>query len=391
MSKKDFYQLLNVSKTASKDEIKKAYRKNAMKYHPDRNPNDKEAEAQFRSMTEAYEVLSDEQKRAAYDRYGHAAFDQNASMGGGFGGFHQSGGDFNANSIFEEMLRGFGGFGGGGGGHSGFNSAPEKLRGSDIRYDLEVTLEQAFEGISEKIKFVTNDVCDTCNGSGGSKNSKTIKCKTCNGHGAVHFQQGIFTMERTCQTCEGLGKTISDPCVPCHGQGRSRKQKNLEIKIPAGVDNGTRIRMTGEGEAGLRGGGKGDLYVYITVKPHKFFRRSEKDLYCSVPISMVTAAIGGSVDLPAIDGKAVALTIPEGTQSGTQLRLRHKGMSAIKSAYRGDLIVEVKVETPVHLNQKQKDLLTQFKELEKGNSNSPQSSGFFTKVKNFFDDIKGTS
>lgn len=388
MSKNDFYQLLNVSKTASKDEIKKAYRKNAMKYHPDRNPNDKVAEDKFRSMTEAYEVLSDDQKRAAYDQYGHAAFDPNAA--GGFSGFHQGGGDFNANSIFEEMLRGFSGFGGRGG-HSGFNSAPQKLRGSDIRYDLQITLEQAFEGIVEQIKFVTNDICDTCDGSGGSKSSKTVNCQTCNGHGAVHFQQGIFTMERTCQTCDGLGKTISDPCTVCHGQGRLRKQKNLEVKIPAGVDNGTRIRVTGEGEAGLRGGGKGDLYVYLTVKPHKFFKRVEKDLFCSVPISMVTAAIGGNVDLPAIDTKAVSLIIPEGTQSGAQLRLRHKGMSVIKSAYRGDMIVEIKVETPVHLNQKQKDLLLQFKELEKGNRNSPQSSGFFSKVKNFFDDIKGVS
>ncbi|MDP2193377.1 MAG: molecular chaperone DnaJ, partial [Alphaproteobacteria bacterium] len=303
---------------------------------------------------------------------------------GGFGGFHQAG-NFDAHSIFEEMLRGFGGFGGAQG---GFHGSREQS-GSDVRYDLNLTLEQAYTGCTEHIKYAVNDTCKSCDGSGGAEGSKAVTCSTCKGLGAVHFQQGIFTMERTCHTCDGSGKTISNPCQPCRGQGRVRQNKTLEVNIPAGVDNGTRIRMSHEGEAGVRGGPKGDLYIYISIKNHKFFKRSESNLYCSVPVSMVTAALGGQVQLPTIEGTSVELKIPEGTQSGAQLRLRGKGMSTLKSAHKGDLIVEIKVETPIHLSAKQKELLTAFKDAENGNSNSPQTKGFFDKVKDFFDELKG--
>lgn len=376
MSKKDYYELLGVSRQATKDDIKKAYRKLAMKYHPDKNPGDKVAEDKFKDISEAYEILSDDQKKNVYDQYGHSAFDS----GGMGGGFHSQ--DFNPHSIFEEVLRGFGGFGG----FSQQRQAQQDTRGSDIRYDTEITLENAYSGVKQKIQFVTQDVCVPCKGTGGAADSKTVKCQTCQGHGAVHFQQGIFSMERTCHICDGVGKVISNPCKTCHGQGRTKKQKNLEIDIPQGVDNGTRMRLTGEGEAGVRGGHKGDLYVFITVKPHKFFKRSEKNLHCKVPITMVDAALGGQIEIPSIEGKMVGLNVPEGTQSGTQLRLRGKGMPGIRGGTHGDMIVEVSVETPVHLSAKQKEILRTFQGEAK--TNSPQSNSFFSKVKNFFDDMK---
>ncbi|MBP9753257.1 MAG: molecular chaperone DnaJ [Proteobacteria bacterium] len=381
MSKKDFYELLGVSKSATQDEIKKAYRKAALKYHPDKNPNDKTAEQKFREVTEAYEVLSDQNKRSSYDQFGHSAFDQNVGGGGhGYGG-----GGFDVHSIFEEMMRGFGG--GRHGGSSRHHHDEETLRGSDIRYDLEISLEKAFKGAKEKIKFVTNDSCDTCKGSGGADGAKPVTCDTCKGHGVVRFQQGFFTMERTCHVCDGLGKTISTPCKTCHGQGRVRRQKNLEVSIPQGVDHGMRIRVAQEGEAGIRGGKNGDLYLYISIKNHKFFTRHQNDLHCKATISMITAALGGEIEIPSIEGKNLALIIPEGTQNGTKLRMKGQGMPLLKGHSRGDVIVEVMVETPVHLSQKQKEILQEFKEQEKGNTNSPQSSGFFSRVKSFFDDL----
>ena len=307
MSQKDFYQLLGVTKSASKDEIKKAYRKSALKYHPDKNPGNKDAEQKFREITEAYEVLSDEQKRAAYDQYGHAAFQQGGM--GGSQGFHAEG--FDINSIFEEMMNGFGGGRGSRGSQQDMSS---QMRGADIRYDLSITLEKAFTGCKEKIKFVTQGSCDSCKGSGGEKGSKPVECQTCHGRGAVRFQQGFFTMERTCHMCDGLGKTISNPCKSCHGQGRLRKQKNLEVTVPSGVDDGTRIRVSNEGEAGIRGGQNGDLYLFISVKPHKFFKRSQSNLHCSVPISMVHASLGGKIEIPSIEGSSLEVKIPEGTQ-----------------------------------------------------------------------------
>lgn len=382
MSKKDFYDVLEVSRSATQAEIKKAYRKAALKYHPDKNPGDKTAEEKFREMTSAYEVLSDEQKRAAYDQYGHAAFQQGGMGGGQSSGFHAEG--FDINSIFEEMMSGFGG-GRGSRGHQQDTQA--HLRGSDIRYDLSITLEKAFTGCKEHIRFITQDKCDPCSGTGGEKGSKPVSCQTCHGRGVVRFQQGFFTMERTCHVCDGMGKTISNPCKSCQGQGRIKKQKNLEVSVPAGVDDGTRIRISQEGEAGLRGGLNGDLYLFISLKPHKFFKRSQDNLYCTIPISMVEATLGGSIELPSIEGKTIALKIPEGTQSGKQLRLKAKGMPSLKGVYRGDLIAEIIVETPIHLSDKQKELLEEFKKQEKGNSNSPQSSGFFHKVKSFFEDL----
>jgi molecular chaperone DnaJ len=380
MSKKDFYELLGIGKSASQEEIKKAYRKAALKYHPDKNPNNKDAEEKFREVTEAYEVLSDPEKRSSYDQFGHAAFSQ--GMSGGHGGFHSEG--FDVNSIFEEMMRGFGV--GGRQAHRQHQEA-EQLRGSDIRYDIEISLEKAYKGSKENIKFVTNDTCDSCKGSGSADGAKPVTCQTCHGHGAVRFQQGFFTMEKTCHTCDGLGKTISTPCRSCHGQGRLRKQKNLEVTIPAGVDHGTRIRVSQEGEAGLRGGKNGDLYLFISLKPHKFFKRQGQDLHCKATISMVTAALSGQVDLPSIDGKDIKLDIPEGTQNGSNIKMKGHGMPPLKGGSRGALIVEIFVETPVHLNQKQKELLNEFKTQEKGQSNSPQSSGFFSRVKSFFEDF----
>jgi molecular chaperone DnaJ len=381
MSKKDFYEVLEVSRSATQAEIKKAYRKAALKYHPDKNPGDKAAEEKFREMTAAYEVLSDEQKRAAYDQYGHAAFQQNGG-GGQAGGFHAEG--FDINSIFEEMMSGFGG---GRGSRAHQQDAQAQLRGSDIRYDLSITLEKAFTGCKEHLRFVTQDKCDSCSGTGGEKGSKPVTCQTCHGRGVVRFQQGFFTMERSCHTCDGMGKTISNPCKSCQGQGRIKKQKNLEVNVPAGVDDGTRIRVAQEGEAGLRGGVNGDLYLFISLKPHKFFKRSQDNLYCTIPVSMVEATLGGSIELPSIEGKTISLKIPEGTQSGKQLRLKAKGMPSLKGVYRGDLIAEIIVETPIHLSDKQKELLQEFKKQEKGNSNSPQSTGFFDKVKSFFEDL----
>lgn len=386
MSKKDYYELLGVTQSASADELKKAYRKMAMKYHPDKNPGDKESEKKFKEINEAYEVLKDADKKAAYDRYGHAAFEQGGG-GGGFnpGGFGAGGFDFgggfggNFSDIIDEV---FGGFSGG-----GHRSAQSSQRGNDIRYNLDITLEEAFKGISKNISFHVPTACSPCKGTGSEGGTSAKQCKTCNGRGKLRFQQGFFTVERSCSACGGVGSTIEKPCKTCTGSGRVRKEKKLEVKIPAGVDEGTRIRLSGEGEAGLRGGPSGDLYVFLHVKPHRFFKRDEHDIYCKVPIPMTKAALGGEIEVPSIDGSAVSIKIPAGTQGGHQFRLKARGMSILRANNRGDMYIEAAVETPMNLSKKQKELLEQFEKESKGDSTSPQSAGFFSKVKDFFDDL----
>ncbi len=383
---KDFYDVLGVSKSASADEIKKAYRKLAMKYHPDQNKDNPDAEKKFKEVSEAYDVLKDEQKRAAYDRFGKAAFD--GSMGGGGfggGGAGAHAGGFGAFSdIFEDM---FGEMMGGRAGRSRTGPA----RGSDIQYTVEITLEEAFSGKEVSIRIPVNDTCSKCNGSGASPGTGVDSCGTCGGAGRVRQQQGFFTIERTCPTCQGQGQTIKEPCSVCHGQGRIERQKTLKAKIPAGVDHGRRIRLAGEGEAGLRGGPTGDLYLLLSIKPHKLFKREGANLHCRVPILMTTAVLGGDLEVPTIDGKAAKVKIPAGAQTGQKFRLKGKGMSMVRSDSRGDMFIEIFVETPVNLNKKQKDLMEQlaasFGKDKKG-SHSPQSSGFFAKMRDLWDDLK---
>ncbi len=376
---KDFYQILGVSKSASADELKKAYRKLAMKYHPDKNPNDKAAEEKFKEISHAYDILSDEQKRAAYDRYGHDAFTQ-GGMGGAGGGAGAAGFDFSSGfaDIFEDL------FGMGGGRAQA--QQQQNTRGADLRYNLSVSLEEAFKGKAETIKITTAASCGTCSGSGGANGSKPINCGTCGGSGRVRATQGFFTVERTCTGCGGMGKTIKDPCKTCAGSGRVRKEKTLSVNIPAGVEEGTRIRVSGEGEVGVRGGQAGDLYIFVSVKNHELFVRDAADIHCSVPISMTTAALGGSIEVPTIDGSRVKVTIPEGTQHGHQMRLRGRGMSIIRAGHRGDMYIHTLVETPVKLSKKQRELLKEFDKA--GEHVSPASEKFFDKVKEFWADLK---
>lgn len=379
MSNKDPYKTLGVSQDASSDTIKKAYRKLAMQYHPDKNPGDKSADQKFRDVTEAYEILTDPQKKAAFDRFGSAAFDQNAGGGpGGGSGFGGFGFSSNFSDIIDEM---FGDLGGGG------RSESFQQTGSDIRFNLDISLEEAFKGTNARVKFATGILCDKCHGSGSAKGSSPTNCLSCKGRGKMRYQQGFFTVEKACNDCGGSGKTVSDPCRPCSGQGRIRKEKNLEVKIPAGVEEGTRIRVAREGEAGLRGGPSGDLYVFLSIRPHRLFRRQGADLFCKIPIPMTIAALGGDIEVPSIDGTRSALKIPIGTQGGQQFRMRNKGMSVLRSNARGDLIIEAGVETPVNLTKKQKDILKQFEEANIKEDNSPQSTGFFAKVKEFWDDL----
>ena len=378
---KDYYEILGVAKGASADDLKKAYRKLAMQHHPDRNPGDKKAEEKFKEISHAYDVLSDDQKRAAYDRYGHDAFNQGgmgaASGGGGAGGF-----DFSSSfsDIFEDL---FGMGGGGGQRRGGGNTATQ---GSDLRYNLSISLEDAFKGKQETIKITTSAACESCHGSGGEKGSKPTTCPTCAGHGRVRATQGFFTVERACATCQGTGKIIKDPCRTCAGSGRVRKEKTLAVNVPAGVEEGTRIRLTGEGEAGLRGGPSGDLYIFLSVKPHDIFKRDGADIHCSIPIKMTVAALGGSIEVPTIDGGRVKVTIPEGTQTGHQMRLRGKGMSILRQGMRGDMYIHTVVEIPVKLHKKQKDLLKEFDKTSAGTS--PESDNFFAKMKEFWEDLK---
>lgn len=377
MSKRDFYEVLGIAKGASAEDIKKAYRKLAMQFHPDRNPDEPTAEQKFREVNEAYDVLKDEQKRAAYDRFGHAAFEQGRGFGGG-----GPGGDFHFASgfadIFDEM---FGDFMGGrrGGG--------AQARGSDLRYNLEISLEDAFSGKSVEIKVPSSVSCEACKGTGGAGGAAPIECASCRGAGKVRATQGFFTIERTCPTCHGMGKVIKDPCRPCGGHGRIRKEKALSVAVPPGVEDGTRIRLSGEGEPGMRGAPSGDLYIFLAVQPHRLFRREGANIHCRVPLTMVTATLGGAIEVPSIDGSRAKLSIPAGTQSGHQFRLRGKGMSVLRSPARGDMFVEAMVETPVNLTKRQEELLREF-ETAGGKETSPESSGFFAKVKELWEDLK---
>ncbi len=375
MAKRDYYEVLGVKRDADEAEIKKAYRRIAMKFHPDRNPDDKDAEEKFKEASEAYEILSDEQKRAAYDRMGHAAFEQGG--GAGPGGF--SGGGFgNFSDIFGDV---FGDIFGGGGGRA--RGGPS--RGSDLRYNLEIDLEEAVRGTTTRIRVPTLVACKPCDASGAKPGSKPVTCKTCNGMGQVRMQQGFFAVQQACPTCRGRGTTISDPCTSCRGQGRVEEEKTLSVKIPPGVDNGDRIRLAGEGEAGMDGGPSGDLYVQINVRPHAIFERDGKNLYCEVPISIVDAALGGELEVPTLDGK-VMLKVPEETQTGKLFRLRGKGVVPVRGGQPGDLICKVTVETPVNLSKQQKDILRQFQESIEGTRHSPKKSSWFDGVKAFFED-----
>ncbi|MTJ83951.1 MAG: molecular chaperone DnaJ [Telmatospirillum sp.] len=379
MSKRDFYEVLGVAKGASADELKKAYRKLAMQFHPDRNPDDPKADEKFREVNEAYDVLKDEQKRAAYDRFGHAAFEQGRG-GGGFGGgagdFHFAGGFAD---IFDEM---FGEFMGG---RRGGNAA---ARGADLRYNMEISLEEAFSGKSTQIKVPSSVVCDDCKGSGGAGGSQPVECTTCRGMGKVRATQGFFTIERSCPTCHGLGKVIKDPCRTCGGSGRTQREKTLQVNVPPGVEDGTRIRLAGEGEPGMRGAPAGDLYIFLSVRPHRLFQREAANIHCRVPLPMVTAALGGGIEVPSIDGSRVKISVPAGTQTGHQFRLRGKGMSVLRSLARGDMFVEVVVETPVNLSKRQEELLREFEKGGSGKETSPESAGFFAKVRELWEDLK---
>lgn len=373
---KDYYELLGLQKGATDIEIKKAYRTLAMKYHPDRNPGNAEAELKFKEVTEAYEVLKDSQKRAAYDRYGHAAFAQGAGAGaGGFGGFNfDFGGGSGAGfgSIFEDIFSEFMG----GGRRS---RQQEGVRGADIRYDLEITLEEAYKGLTKEIEIQTAVKCEDCHGTGAAEGSKAETCDTCHGTGRVRRQAGFFIEERTCPTCNGTGKVIKNPCKKCGGTGKVSQKKVLEVTIPAGIDSENRMRLAGQGEAGMNGGPNGDLYIFVHIKPHPIFKRDAANLYCTVPLSMTTAALGGEIDIPCIDGSSEKVKIDEGTQSGTEVRLRKKGMTMLQSKSVGDLFVRFTVETPTKLTDKQKELLKQFAEESK--ESSPQSTGFFEKLR----------
>lgn len=378
MSQRDYYEVLGVSKSADASELKKAYRKLAMKYHPDRNPDNKDAEAKFKEAAEAYEILSDQNKRAAYDQFGHAGV-----SGGGQGGFG-GGGAGGFSDIFEDI---FGDIFGGGA--AGGRSRSRAQRGSDLRYDLELTLEEAVFGKSIDISVPTYVSCDKCNGSGATSGSGHKNCGTCGGAGQVRMQQGFFSVSQTCPTCQGAGQIIANPCSACSGQGRKKGSRKLAVKIPAGVDNGDRIRLSGEGEAGLYGGGPGDLYVQVRVKTHAIFARNGLDLTCEVPISFVCAAIGGELDVPTLDGR-VKLKIPPETQTGKQFRLRGKGVKAIRGHSQGDLLCKVIVETPVNLTSKQKELLTELDSTLQNNQhqNSPKAHKWFDGVKKFFEDLR---
>ncbi|MEY4681677.1 MAG: molecular chaperone DnaJ [Alphaproteobacteria bacterium] len=381
MAKRDFYEVLGVAKDAGADDLKKAFRKLAMQHHPDRNPGDASAEQKFREVNEAYDVLKDEQKRAAYDRFGHAAFEQGGgARPGGNGGFEFNfGGGGGFADIFDEM---FGEFMGGRRGAGGAG------RGADLRYNMEITLEDAHRGKQSTIRVASLGACEACSGSGAEKGAKPVTCTTCRGHGKVRSQQGFFTVERGCPTCAGRGQTIDKPCRACSGEGRVRRERSLSVSIPAGVDDGTRIRLAGEGEAGSRGGPAGDLYIFLSVSAHDLFRRDGNDLHVRVPIPMTTAALGGAIEVPSIDGSRSRVNIPAGTQSSQAFRLRGKGMAVLRSQQRGDLFVETAIETPVNLTKRQQELLREFEKAGTTEKTSPESAGFFSKVKELWDDLR---
>ena len=376
MAKRDFYEILGVNRDASDDELKKAYRKLAMKYHPDRNPDNPKAEEQFKEVKNAYEILSDAQKRAAYDQYGHAGVEQQG-MGGGQGRMGGGFGDFS--DIFSDIFGG--GRGGGGGGRSNV------YRGADLRYNLEITLEDAARGTETRIRIPTMDECEGCHGTGAKKGTEPKPCPTCGGHGQVRMQQGFFSIQQTCPKCHGTGRYVADPCAACHGAGRVKKHKTLSVKIPAGIDEGDRIRLSGEGEHGTNGGPPGDLYVQIHIKPHGVFQRDHDDLHCEMPISFTAAALGGEIEIPTLDG-AARLKIPAETQTGKVFRLRGKGIKGVRSASHGDLLCHVVIETPVHLTDRQKELLREFDTIsqEDSSKHNPRAQSWLDKVKSFFAD-----
>lgn len=378
MAKRDYYEILGVARGADEKVLKSAYRKLAMQYHPDRNPGDDSAEALFKEVNEAYDILKDGQKRAAYDRFGHAAFENGGGGGGGFGAHSH---DFAStmSDIFEEFF----GMSGGGGRRAG-----GRERGADLRYNLEISLEEAFAGKTVEIEVPTSITCQPCGGSGAKPGSSPTTCRTCGGSGRVRAAQGFFTLERACPSCQGRGQVISDPCTHCGGVGRVTQQRTLSVNIPAGIEDGTRIRLAGEGEAGLRGGPSGDLYIFLSIKPHEFFQRDGADLYCRVPISMTTASLGGQFDVPTVDGGTTRVKVPESTQTGKQFRLKAKGMPVMRANQHGDMYIQVTVETPTNLTKRQRELLAEF-EKESSGENNPESTGFFARVKDFLDNLGG--
>jgi molecular chaperone DnaJ len=378
MAKRDYYDVLGVSKSASADELKKAYRQKAKEFHPDRNKDNPDAEAQFKEANEAYEALKDPDKKAAYDRFGHAAFDGSMGGGGPRGGFGGGQGDFGSafSDVFDDLFGDFMGGGRGGG-------RQRASRGSDLRYNLRISLEDAYNGLTKTINVPSSVTCDTCDGTGAEGGSEPTTCPTCSGMGKVRAQQGFFTVERTCPTCSGTGQIIKNPCGSCRGAGRVERERALSVNIPAGVETGTKIRLAGEGEAGMRGGPSGDLYIFIEVRDHNLFVRDGTNLYCRVPVSIATAALGGDIEVPTMDGGRSRVKIPAGSQSGRQMRLRGKGMPALRGGGSGDMMIELAVETPVNLTSRQKELLREFDNLSE--DNNPESTSFFSKVKNFWD------
>jgi len=381
MAKRDYYEVLGVDRGASADEIKKAYRIKAKQLHPDRNSDNPDAEAQFKEVNEAYDALKDPDRKAAYDRFGHAAFDGSMGGGGPRPGAQQ-GADFASafSDVFEDL---FGDFMGGARG----GRATRATRGSDLRYNLRVTLEEAFAGVQKTITVPGSVACSKCNGTGAEGGAEPVTCPTCSGMGKVRAQQGFFTVERTCPTCAGLGQIVKNPCTACAGAGRVNRDRSLSVNIPAGVETGTRIRLSGEGEAGARGGPPGDLYIFIEVREHPLFQRDGVNLYCRVPVSIAAAALGGEIEVPSIDGGRARVKIPSGSQTGKQLRLRGKGMPALRGGGAGDMVIELAVETPVNLTARQKDLLREFERLSE--DNNPESTSFFSKVRHFWDGMKG--
>jgi molecular chaperone DnaJ len=386
MAKRDFYDVLGISRGASEEEIKKAYRKKAKELHPDRNADNPGAETAFKEVNEAYEALKDPDKKAAYDRFGHAAFEGGMGGGprpgaGGFGGGGQ--GDFASafSDVFDDL---FGDFMGGRGGPGARNRA---ARGADLRYNLRITLEDAYNGLQKTINVPSSVTCAECSGTGAEGGAEPVTCPTCSGMGKVRAQQGFFTVERTCPTCSGLGQIIKNPCPACGGAGRQEKERALSVNIPAGVETGTRIRLAGEGDAGLRGGPPGDLYIFIELGDHEIFDRDGTNLYCRVPVSITTAALGGDIEVPTIDGGRARVKVPAGAQTGKRLRLRGKGMPALRGQAQGDMFIELAVETPVNLTSRQKELLREFEKLSE--DNNPQRSSFFSQVKGFWDGMKG--
>jgi molecular chaperone DnaJ len=379
MAKQDFYDMLGVAKSADADDLKRAYRKLAMQYHPDRNPGDKSAEQKFKDINEAYDVLKDEQKRAAYDRFGHAAFENGSRGPGDFAGGFSGGFSGGFADIFEEM---FGAMGGGRRTQSG------PSRGSDLRYNIEVSLEDAFRGKQTTVRVATFVHCDACKGSGAESGSRPATCRTCQGHGRVRSQQGFFTVERPCPTCQGAGQTIEKPCKSCAGQGRVRREKTLSVNIPPGVEDGTRIRLAGEGEVGLHGAAAGDLYIFVGIAQHAIFQRDGANIFCRVPIPFTTAALGGAIEVPTVEGSRTKVTVPAGTQSGHQFRLRGKGMTVLRSPARGDMYIHAVVETPVNLSKRQQELLREFEKEGENHKTHPESEGFFARVKEFFEDLR---